>query len=251
MNFAFIREALPKILAALPVTIILGILAGIMGWILGFIFALIRYEKTPVLSQVIRVFVSFFRGVPTVVLLYVTYFTIPRVISSAFPGIDLTKIPAFTYALFALGLNQAAYGSEIFLAALGSVHNGQFEAAYMVNMTKVQALIRIILPQALVVALPNMGNMFLGLVQETSLAFYVGVNEIMAVTHNVSDPGLNFLEGYIILTVIYEILSLIISKSFRRAENHIGVYRWRAAVNKPVLSKKTATVTADGYSHGI
>jgi His/Glu/Gln/Arg/opine family amino acid ABC transporter permease subunit len=238
MNLTFIRESLPEILKALPVTLSLAVLAGIMGWVIGFLFALIRNDKIPVASQLVTVLVSFLRGVPTVVLLYVSYFALPRIVSQAFPGIDLTKIPAFTYALFALGLNQAAYASEIFRAAIGAVDNGQIEGAYSVNMTRFQAMIHIILPQALVVALPNMGNMFLGLVQETSLAFYVGVNEIMAVTQNIAEPGLNFLEGYIILTVIYEFLSLITGKGFRKVENHIGVYRWKAAELKTVKPVK-------------
>ncbi|MDR0639440.1 MAG: hypothetical protein LBG27_11170 [Spirochaetaceae bacterium] len=70
--------------------------------------------------------------------------------------------------------------------------------------------------------------MFLGLVQETSLAFYVGVTEIFSVAYNLSYTGLDYLEGYIMLTVIYEVLSLVISRGFRNIEAKAGKFRWRA-----------------------
>jgi His/Glu/Gln/Arg/opine family amino acid ABC transporter permease subunit len=209
-------------MASLPVTLALAFFAGIMGWMLGFVLAVLRSKKKGIVRNLCSVLVSFFRGVPTVVLLYVTYFTLPQL----FPSLQV-RIPAFFYALFALGLNQAAFASENFLSALSSVHIGQIEAAYSVNMTKLQCMLRIVLPQALVAALPNMGNMFLGLVQETSLAFYVGVTEITSKTHYLADAGLNFLEGYVVLTIIYEVLSLVLGKGFAAIENKISVYRWR------------------------
>jgi His/Glu/Gln/Arg/opine family amino acid ABC transporter permease subunit len=224
MNTAFIVEIFPAVLAALPVTLSLAALAGIAGWALGFVFALVRSRKRGVLQALCAVLVSFFRGVPTVVLLYIAYFILPQLL----PSVG-TRVSAFTYALIALGLNQAAYASENFRAALAAVPVGQYEAAYSVNMTKAQCLLRIVLPQALLIALPNMGNMFLGLVQETSLAFYVGVAEITSVTHFLADSGLNFLEGYVVLTLIYEVLSFAIGKGFAAFERKIGAYRWRPA----------------------
>jgi L-cystine transport system permease protein len=227
MDMAFFFRAFPQILAALPITLGLAVSAGLSGWVFGFLIALIRAEKVPVLSHCAALGVSFFRGVPMVVLLYVSYYTLPQIITFLFPGMGINRVPAFLYALFALGCNQVAYSSEIFRAALDAVPAGQREAARSINMTSFQAMVRITLPQALVVALPNMGNMFLGLVQETSLAFYVGVVELMSLTHRLADSGLNFLEGYVILTLIYEALSLLLGRGFRALENRLSRYRWR------------------------
>ncbi|MDR0639441.1 MAG: ABC transporter permease subunit [Spirochaetaceae bacterium] len=146
MNWPFIKSAFPQIIAAFPSTLSLALLAGLLGWALGLLLAHLRSEKIPFASKFCTVVVSFFRGVPTVVLLYVSFFSIPVVIATVFPGAEIKRIPSFVYALAALGMNQAAYCSEIFLSSLSAVDKGQLEAAYSVNMTKTQALVKIILP---------------------------------------------------------------------------------------------------------
>lgn len=228
MNFTFIKEALPQVLAAIPVTLEMALLATIVGWIIGILIAVARRNKIPVISQICAVFVSFIRGVPMVILLYVAYYALPMMIYSA-TGVDTTSIPAIWYAIVALSLDQAAYSSEVFRAALDSVNRGQLEAAWSVGMTTWQAMRRIVFPQALAVALPNLSGLFVGIIKGTSLAYYVGVYEITATANLLANPGLNFIEAYVITTVIYELISFICNRLFHTAETRLNRFRPKTA----------------------
>lgn len=233
MDIGFIIEAFPQILAAIPITLLMVFASAIMGWILGLIIALVRKSKTPVISQMLTVFVSFMRSVPSVIVLYIAYYVMPAVIYSYGQSIgwniDINLVPPVAYAIFALTLGQAAYSSEVFRAAITAVDEGQMEAAYSIGMTKTQALFRIIFPQAFATAMPNLGGLFVGLVKETSLAYYVGVYEITAIANLLSIPKLNFIEAYVMTTIIYEILSFIFNKCFRAGENRLKRFRANAA----------------------
>lgn len=228
MNFTFIKEALPQVLTAIPVTLEMALLATLAGWILGILIAVARRNKIPVVSQICAVFVSFIRGVPMVILLYVAYYALPMMIYSA-TGVDTTSIPAIWYAIVALSLDQAAYSSEVFRAALDSVNRGQLEAAWSVGMTTCQAMRRIVFPQALAVALPNLSGLFVGIIKGTSLAYYVGVYEITATANLLANPGLNFIEAYVITTVIYELISFICNRLFHTAETRHNRFRPKTA----------------------
>ena len=228
MNFTFIKEALPQVLTAIPVTLEMALLATLAGWILGILIAVARRNKISVVSQICAVFVSFIRGVPMVILLYVAYYALPMMIYSA-TGVDTTSIPAIWYAIVALSLDQAAYSSEVFRAALDSVNRGQLEAAWSVGMTTWQAMRRIVFPQALAVALPNLSGLFVGIIKGTSLAYYVGVYEITATANLLANPGLNFIEAYVITTVIYELISFICNRLFHTAETRLNRFRPKTA----------------------
>ena len=232
MDFGFILEAFPQILAAIPITLLMVFASAIIGWILGLIIALVRKGKAPVISQILAVFVSLMRSVPSVIVLYIAYYVMPAVIFSYGQNIgwnvDINLIPPVVYAIFALTLGQAAYSSEVFRAAISAVDEGQMEAAYSIGMSKTQALFRIIFPQAFATAMPNLGGLFVGLVKETSLAYYVGVYEITAIANLLSIPKLNFIEAYVMTTIIYEVLSFIFNKIFRAGENRLKRFRANA-----------------------
>ncbi len=233
MDFGFIMEAFPQIAAAIPVTLLMVFVSAGIGWVLGLAAALVRKNRTPVLSQILAVFVSFMRSVPSVIVLYIAYYVMPAVIYAYGQNIgwaiDINAVPPIAYAIFALTLSQAAYSSEVFRAAIAAVDEGQTEAAYSVGMTRAQALFRIVFPQAFATAMPNLGGLFVGLIKETSLAYYVGVYEITAVANLLSIPKLNFIEAYIMTTVVYEILSFLFNKCFRAGESRLKRFRANAA----------------------
>ena len=168
-----------------------------------------------------------------VILLYVAYYALPVMVYSYGVSIgrefDVSVVPPAVYAIAALTLDQAAYSSEIFRAALGAVDEGQREAAYSVGMTKLQAMTRIVFPQAMAVAMPNLGGLFLGLVKGTSLAYYVGVYEITATANLLAMPALNFIEAYLITTVIYELISFFFNRLFGTVETRLKRFRAGAA----------------------
>jgi L-cystine transport system permease protein len=234
LDFMFMLKSIPAIIMAIPVTLLMAFASATVGWLLGLLIALIRKYKVPVISQISAVFVSFMRGVPMVILLYISYYALPIMFYNYGMRIgikiDVNAVPAIIYAIIALVLDQAAYSSEILRAAFEAIDEGQMEAAYSIGMTRPQALIRIVFPQALAIAIPNLGGLFLGLVKGTSLAYYVGVYEITAVANLLAMPALNFIEAYILTTIIYEIISFIFNKMFRFGENRLKKFRTIATV---------------------
>ncbi|MDR2360000.1 MAG: amino acid ABC transporter permease [Oscillospiraceae bacterium] len=231
-NLDYVQRAFPQILSYLPVTLAITFSAEILALLSGLGIAMLKRRKIPVVRQIIAVFASYCRAVPTLVQLFVAIFLFPKIVTLIYPADEFgTLIPGIVYAVITLGMNHGSFISEIFGAAFDSIDNGQTEAAYSVGMTKFQTLKRIVLPQAAVVALPNLTSLFLSLVQETSLAAIVGVREITSVGINLADLGYDFLETYIILTLIYEVCSFVFGRIFRTLERRVGAFKYRAAAS--------------------
>ncbi|MBS5450947.1 MAG: amino acid ABC transporter permease [Coriobacteriia bacterium] len=244
----FIFETFPLVLQAVPVTLLMVIVAAPLGWLLGFLMAECRVNHIPVLGQLVTVFVSLMRSVPEVVLLYVMYYLMPVVLYNYFLSIGLevniAAVPSIVFAIVTFVLNQSAYASEVFRAAIASVDRVQLEAAYAVGMTKSQAMVRVILPQAIVSAIPNLNGLFVGLLQGTSLAYFVGVHEIMATSIVAANQSYAYLEAYVLTTIIYEVLSYIINRIFRVIERRAG--QFRTGRSQPKALAKSASGTDGG-----
>lgn len=227
----FLLTAAPAVLGALPVTLAMVLASAPVGWLLGYGMARVALRRVPVASQLVAVFVSMMRSVPEVVLLYVGYYFLPVVIYNALLacGIqaDVAQVPAVVFAVVTFTLNQSAFACEVLRSAIASVDPSQAEAALACGMTKGQAMRRIVLPQALVAALPNLNGLLVGLVHGTSLAYFVGVHEIMAVSVLEANQSYAFLEAYVLVTLVYELLSFGANRAFRALERRAG--RWRAA----------------------
>ena len=159
-DVSLVFTSIPELLKKLPITLELALSAMLLGLALGLAMAIIKMKKIKILTQITNLLISLLRGTPVIVQLYVAFFGIPmffQAINQKF-GTDLAvaKIPGFAYAMVALGLNQAGFMAEIIRSALQSVDNGQIEAAHALGMTYAQALRRIILPEAIEVALPTL-----------------------------------------------------------------------------------------------
>lgn len=205
IDWEFVISAFPTLIQALPITLFMAIAAMIFAIIGGLILALITKNKIPVLHQLSKLYISFFRGVPTLVQLFLIYYGLPQL----FP--EMSKMTALTAAIIGLSLKNAAYLAEIFRAALNSVDDGQLEACLSVGMTKFQAYRRIILPQAIRNAIPATGNTFIGLLKETSLAFTLGVMEMFAQGKMYASGNLKYFETYLAVAIVYWVLTIIYS----------------------------------------
>lgn len=205
IDWEFMISAFPTLIQALPITLFMAIAAMIFAIIGGLILALITKNKIPVLHQLSKLYISFFRGVPTLVQLFLIYYGLPQL----FP--EMSKMTALTAAIIGLSLKNAAYLAEIFRAALNSVDDGQLEACLSVGMTKFQAYRRIILPQAIRNAIPATGNTFIGLLKETSLAFTLGVMEMFAQGKMYTSGNLKYFETYLAVAIVYWVLTIIYS----------------------------------------
>ncbi|CAM2917178.1 MULTISPECIES: amino acid ABC transporter permease [Salinicoccus] len=220
MNFdlAYMLEIIPELLVYIPITLYLAIVSMIIAVAIGVVLSLLLVNKTPVLLQLSKLYISFFRGTPVLVQLLMIYFGLPQL----FPW--LNSLSAVNAAIIAFSLNTSAYLAEIFRAALISVDKGQTEAAISTGLTYRQAVWGIVLPQAVRNAVPATGNMFIGLIKNSSLAFTIGVTELLAQGKLLATATLQFFEAYLAVGIIYWGMTIIYS----------WVQRWyEARINRP------------------
>lgn len=202
----------PRILQALPVTLTIVLVATIIGTLIGIVIALVRIEKIPVFNQLFAVIVSFLRGTPIYVQLFIVYFGVPILLSTI--GIVGVVFDRMMAVYIAYGLNVGAFFSETFRSAIQSVPKAQKEAAYSVGLTKLDTYKRIILPQAVRIAAPNYGATIVALLQDTSIAFTIGIIEVIGKIKVVSSTTYRSLEGYVVAGIIFVILSIMLQKVF-------------------------------------
>ncbi len=207
-----VLEYFPKVLSRLPVTLLITVLATAVGILLGIALAFVRLHKVPVLNQITLVFVSFMRGTPIIVQLFVVFYGLPTLLLLV--GIDINRCDKMIYVIVTYGLNASAFMAEIFRASISSVPAGQSEAAYTVGLTKWQTFRRIVAPQAVRIALPSLGVSLVGLLQDTSVAFPLGIIDIMGKVRAIGANTYHFLEGYVAAAVIFVVFSILIEKSF-------------------------------------
>ncbi|MBQ7159349.1 MAG: amino acid ABC transporter permease [Treponema sp.] len=205
-----------EILKFLPVTLRLAGIAMVLGLVLGFVIAIIRIRKIPVLRQVTDVFISIIRGTPILVQLYVTYFGIPILLKyiNYWNGTDfrVTLVPPIVYAIAALVLNQSAFYSVTIQSALQAVNKGEVEAAMALGMSGPQRMFRIIIPEAIELALPSLGNTIINLVKGTSLAFTCSVVEMTAQGKIIAGGNFRYFESYVALAIIYWLVTIVIER---------------------------------------
>jgi His/Glu/Gln/Arg/opine family amino acid ABC transporter permease subunit len=225
---AFMLQSTPEILTALPVTLFLAFIAGGIGLIIAFGVALARYFNVRFLTGLCKVYVSYIRGTPALVQIMLVYFGIPLILQTLNKylgtSFNVNGVPRMVFAIVALSFNAGAYMSETIRSALLAVDVGQLEAAYSVNMTVRQALIRIVVPQAFGIALPPLANTLVSLIKETSLVFTISIIDLMARARIVGSRGYRFFEIYVVVSIIYWILCTGVGRILGMAENRARKY---------------------------
>ncbi|MCM3743527.1 amino acid ABC transporter permease [Sporosarcina luteola] len=172
-------ELLLEFLKVLPINIIIIILSAALGLLFAILLTFLRIKKIPVISQMADLYVSFARSVPGLILLFIAYFGIPKILSlMGFNSVDVSPMHA---AIISMGFYHSGYISEVFRPAYLSVDKSQHEAADSLGYTPTKKFFRIILPQVIPVALPGYGNGLVYLIHDTSLIFAIGVIDIMGV----------------------------------------------------------------------
>ncbi|AGF55169.1 polar amino acid transport system permease protein [Clostridium saccharoperbutylacetonicum] len=226
-DFKLVFTEIPELLKYLPMTLEITILSMIFGLIIGLMVAIVKIKQIPVLKRVVAVFVSFTRGTPIIVQLYLTYYGIPILLKyyNYYNGTNynLNNIPSLLFVLVAFSLNEAAYNSESIRAAIQSIDKGQTEAAHSLGMTSLQVLRRITIPEAFVVALPTLGNALIGLLKGTSLAFVCSVVEMTAQGKILAGSNYRYFEVYVSLAIIYWVLTIIIEQIIRFVEKRMSI----------------------------
>ena len=198
-------------------TILIALFAVIIGIIIGIVIAIIRnnYEvnkKFRVLNSISKIYVDIIRGTPVILQLMIIYYVIFKSVS-----IDLVLV-----GILAFGLNSSAYVSEIIRAGINSIDVGQMEAAKSLGFKYFQSMRYIILPQAIKNVLPALGNEFITLVKETSVAGYIGIMELTKSTDMIASRTYNYFFPLIIAALIYLGLTMLLTKLLNRFERKVS-----------------------------
>lgn len=217
-----IFEFFPILLGHLGITFEILILSLLVGGLLGGLLAVIRYFHIPALEQFVIIYISFIRGTPIIIQLFLVYYGLPEILKLV--GIDITRMDALVFVIITYILSNAASFAEIFRGAIQAVDRGQVEAALSIGMTPVQSFIRIIFPQSLRIALPNIANTVISSLKDTSLAFTIGIMDIMGRGETLIAATMHALEVYITLSIIYYILVIILETAFKWSERYASKY---------------------------
>jgi len=218
-------QSIPRVALGIPISLSIACIAFVFGTLIGFAIALIKIYKVPVLRQIAPVYVSFMRGTPLLVQIFLAYYGIPLILRylSDHYGLnsDISSIPAIVFMYVSFSLNVGAYLSETIRASILSVGKGQVEAAESLGMTTAQILRRIIIPQAAVVAVPNLGNSFIALLKDTSLAFAASVPEIIGQAKISAARTSKFFEAYIVAALMYWSICIVFEQVLRFSEKRL------------------------------
>ncbi|MEC5320332.1 amino acid ABC transporter permease [Brenneria populi subsp. brevivirga] len=214
MNFDFslIYDNYDAIIVGIGITLLVTIIAFIFALMLGVVIGVLR-SNDGFIESFLRVYVSFFRGTPLLIQLFIIYYGLPSI------GVNMGRYPA---AIIALGLNSAAYISEIIRGSLKSVGKGQTDAASMIGLNRAETVFFIVLPQALRVSLPALVNTFTLILKDSSLISVLSIMELTRVGQLIYTRTYKPLEVYIIVALIYYMLVMSVVFISKRLENRIN-----------------------------
>lgn len=206
----------PTLLKGAGITILISVVSMSLAIVLGLVITLLRLYGRPPFSAIATWYIEFFRGTPLLIQLYILYYGLPNI------GIALSPLTA---AFLGLGMNYAAYEAELYRAGISAVPKGQMEAALSLGMTRPLALRRIILPQALRIALPGVTNDFIALFKDSSLVSVIAMVELTKTYSILAATTLRFFELGIIVALLYFAMSYPLSLLSRRLERKLKGYK--------------------------
>ena len=253
----WIRDNFRYILGGLRYTMTLAVGGIALAVVLALLGALARISRNPVAYGIAGFYVSFFRGTPLIVQMFLLYLALPPVgrnLAAEYSwlpeGFDQALVlDAGVAGMVALGLNYGAYMTEIFRAGIQSVAGGQGEAADALGMTYVQKMRKVVLPQAFRVIIPPTGNEFIAMMKDTALVSFLGVTvasaEVFRRSQLVGKADFKNLEAYVAAALVYWGLTVVFTMLQSRLEKRIGRGYDRAHV-----AQAMAAASQQGQPHG-
>ena len=212
-NLDLAIEAIPVILEGLPYTLALSLIGFFLGTILGFFVALCRMSHLWPLRWLAASHVSLMRGIPLMVLLFFVYFGLP------FMGIELDAIAA---TIIAFTFMSSAYISEIIRSSLAAVDNGQWEAARSLGLRTPIIYRKVIIPQAIRIALPPLSNVLLDMVKSTALTAMITVPEMFNKAKIIGGAKSDYMTVYIVVALMYWVICTLYAIGQDKMEKHLA-----------------------------
>jgi L-cystine transport system permease protein len=216
-------KVIPRLLMFLPVTLLTMLATVLLGSALGFVLARAHIRPALIPRKISGGYTMAMRCTPSIVLLFIVYYGLPELFEALF-DVDINDWHKGVFVILTLTLLFAATMSEVMRSAYQAIDKGQREAAVSIGLSEAQAFFRIVLPQAVVVALPNFGNALINLMKEGALAYTIGFIDMMGqgtliVSRNYGSYGL---ETYLAMAIIYWGLTNFIEKNFEAIEKRLS-----------------------------
>lgn len=222
VDVSYIWSAFPALLPYLKTTFIVAGLSVLFGTLFGILLAIMKVRDNSVAKGFANTYTTILRCTPSIVLLFLIYYGVPAI--GAQVRLDFHQIDKAIFVILAFSLQFAAIISEVIRAAYESIDKGQYEAGVSVGLSPFQVYRRIIVPQALVVAIPNFSNALISLFQEGALAYTIGLIDVVGKAELIIAANYNThaLEVYVALAIIYWVLSIVIEQFFLQVERWFG-----------------------------
>jgi L-cystine transport system permease protein len=229
-DFGYFLRGLPEIALHLPVTLGIAVLSFCISLIIGSATALVKIYHVRFLKNLAELYISFIRGTPLLVQLYLISYGIPKTVHflqveyGLLVGVNSTMINPLYFAVTAFSVYMGPYTAEAIRSAIEAVGVGQFEAAKSTGMTTPQALVRIVIPQSLGTALPILGNILIGAVKGTSFLFVLGIRDVMGQARIMGFKSFSYMEVYIAAALIYWAVCFLLERLFGYLEKKARHY---------------------------
>lgn len=217
-------KVITQLIPYFGITIQIVLVAVAAGSLLGLLVALLRINKVPVINQILSVYISFMRGTPMIIQMLLIYYALPSLLWETV-GIDIGYWQKLTFVELTFVLNEGAFLGEIFRSAIQAVPYDQTEAGYSVGLTGSQTFLRIVLPQAIRIALPAYGVDVIGIFHNTSIAFMLGVVDMIGRAESIKSATGHGLEAYVFVALVYMVISLLLKLFFNKLDGRLAYGR--------------------------
>lgn len=212
INSSLLLESLPQLLHGLWISLQIALFSSTIGILFGIFFGFVLAYKIPFLKLLVTVYVNIIRGTPMLIQILFAFYFLPQLGFS---------IDAFWTAVIAIGLNSSAYISQIMRSGIQAIPQGQLEAAQVLGLSKIDTIRFIILPQALAIVLPSLGNEFVTLVKDSSLASIIGVTELAKEGRIIISQKFDAITIFVAMALLYLSVTLTISGAMHLFEKRM------------------------------
>ncbi|SFJ71196.1 L-cystine transport system permease protein [Bosea sp. OK403] len=216
------------IIGAVPVTLAMALIVFVVSTIIGGLFALVEHRRIPVLREFVVAYKVVFKGVPKVIVIFLVYYSLPAVIQflGSLVGVTLNGHTTSNWVILVVSLIacMAAFQAEIVKGALNSFDTGQSDAAHSLGYKNSQLFRRILFPQVVVSAIPDLASSIMVIMKALSLGFAIEVVDIFAQSQLTAALNFYYLEAFLIAVVIYMVIAYIVTQLADRTERALRVW---------------------------
>lgn len=221
-------EDIREILSAVPFTLFMALVTFVFSTIIGSLFALAEYRNIPILRELIFAYKVAFKGIPLVIVIFLGYYGLPPTIQflASLIGINFNGHHTPNWVLLVVGVTAciAAFQAEVIKGALNSFDNGQADAARSLGYTNGQLFRRVMFPQVVIAAIPDLTNSIMVIMKALSLGFAIEVVDIFAQSQLTAALNFYYLEAFVIAVVIYMIIAFLVTTAADRLERSLRVW---------------------------